>query len=183
MDALRPVSSSVKDRCYCLPLAARCLEPDESAPQTSVKHRRFQQDNELFCSGERFHSVSPVLTGEGSGQKNRERERGRATQPSLPFPFHSRRPRRPRRPILHTAVKFSHRCVGGRRGGVVVSRGSFISARRPQNPVVRSLSHVSRMPHITRHMERNFWHDTVRIIRTEGWNNDAVRLTDSIWSE
>lgn len=51
-----------------------CLEPDESAPQTSVKHRRFQQDNELFCSGERFHSVlSSVLTGEGGGQKNRGR--------------------------------------------------------------------------------------------------------------
>lgn len=132
-----------KGSLLLLPLAACCLEPDESAPQTSVKHRRFQQDNELFCSGERFHSVSPVLTGEGSGQKNRERERGTETQPSLPFPFHYH----PRRPVLHTAVKFSHRCVvGGRRGGVVVSRGSFISARRPQNPMVRSLSRVPVCP-------------------------------------
>lgn len=49
---------------------------DESGPQTSVKQRRFQQDNELFCSGERFHSSPPLCspTTRENRLKNRERE-------------------------------------------------------------------------------------------------------------
>lgn len=135
----------------------RSLEPDESAPQTSVKHRRFQQDNELFCSGERFHSVSPVLNGEGGGQKNRERERGIETAPVRSFPPPKPLSTEEERNSLSAAAGF-----GGRRGGLV-SSGSFISlrghkARSPSSPV----------SHIMRHMERNFRRDTVRIIRIEG---------------
>lgn len=90
---------SVEERCCC----CCCLEPDESTPQTSVKHCRFQQDNELFCSGERFHFVSTVLTSEGGSQKNRERERGIETPPATVLPLS------PSSTPLHAAEKFSLR--------------------------------------------------------------------------
>lgn len=62
------------------------LEPDESAPQTSVKHRRFQQDNELFCSGERFHSPLLCSPTREAGLKNRERKGGIETALFLLLP-------------------------------------------------------------------------------------------------
>lgn len=140
-----------------------CLEPDESAPQTSVKHRRFQQDNELFCSGERFHSVlSSVLTGEGGGQKNRGR--GYLTLSLFPSPFARRERERERNSLPRYDVE-GRRCIVG---------GSFISLRDHKARLPRSPFNL--MSHIMRHMERNFRHDTVRITRIRGGSDDIYRF-------
>ena len=125
---------SVEERCCC----CCCLEPDESTLQTSVKHCRFQQDNELFCSGERFHFVSTVLTSEGGDQKNRERERGIETPPATVLPLS------PSSTPLHAAEKFSLRCtkvvaVESLYHEAVLSRSAATTkpgARSPSRPYV-----------------------------------------------
>lgn len=126
-----------------------CLEPDESAPQTSVKHRRFQQDNELFCSGERFHSVlSSVLTGEGGGQKNRGRERYLTLSLSLclsfPPPSLGERERE--------KEKFSSTVERRRRSSLYRWR-QFYLAPRPQSPAA-SIPLQPYVPHYASYGEK-----------------------------
>lgn len=77
-----------------------------------MKHRRFQKDNELFCSGERFHSspVSLLTDGAATGRIVKGERRNGDSPLCL---YLSRTPFTPR--------------SSTRRGRRVVSSGSFIS--------------------------------------------------------
>ena len=79
------------------------------------------------------------------------------------LPFFLSRPLRPlctpQRNSLSDARRLSrwNRCI---------MRQFYLAPQRPQSPVLDPPP--DRMSHIMRHMERNFRHDTVRIIRIEG---------------